>query len=149
MFHVRGIYFFRKFLLLNDNPGASIGEARIERIVPLRPELSHPVFGLVDRLRSSLRTGRRLHLDPEHAQVLMSEEIYAAIAKLEAEEIRRICQAGNANDIKSVTFGFGSDRASAPGRSAGSNELPMDAVSRGASQLLSEEAALMLRRKKH
>lgn len=106
------------------------------------------MFGLVDRLRSSLRTGRRLHLDPEHAQVLMSEEIYAAITKLEAEEIRRICQAGSANDIRSVTSGCGSGQGSAPGQSAGSNVAPMDAVSRGASQLLREEAALMLRRRK-
>jgi hypothetical protein len=108
----------------------------------------HPVLGLLDRLRSAVRTGRRLHLEPQHARVLLSEEIYAAITKLEAEEIRQACEAEGANDSRLVTSGCGSDRVSAPGRSAGSNEDRMGAVSRGASLLLREEAALMLRRRK-
>jgi hypothetical protein len=110
---------------------------------------AHPVFGLVDRLRSALRTGKRLRLEPEQAKVLMSEEIYIAISRLEAQEMRRLCEGQTSSDNRSVTSGSGSGPSSTPGRSAGSNEIPVDAVSRGASLLLREEAALALRRSKH
>ena len=55
-----------------------------------KAEAAHPVFGLVDRLRSAIRTGRRLHLDPEHAKVLMDDEVYLALSRLEAREMRRL-----------------------------------------------------------
>ena len=108
----------------------------------------HPVLGLVDRLRSAIRNGRRLRLEPEHAKVLMDEEVYLALSRLEAREMRRLCASEIASDSKSVISGSGSDLASSPGRSAGSSTIPLDAVSRGASQLLREEVALTLRRKK-
>ncbi len=111
-------------------------------------EKAHPVLGLVDRLRSAVRTGRRLHLDPEHAQVLMGEEIYLALSKLEALEMRRLC-GGKVNDRGLATSGSGNAPSSSRGQFAGSNAIPLDVVSRGASLLLREEAALTLRRRKH
>jgi hypothetical protein len=115
----------------------------------VKTDPAHPVFGLVDRLRSALRTGKRLRLEPEHAKVLMSEEIYIAISRLEAQEMRRLCEGQSNSDNRSATFGSGSGPSFTPGRSAGSNEIPVDAVSRGASLLLRKEAALTLRRNKH
>jgi hypothetical protein len=107
-----------------------------------------PVFGLVDRLRSAIRTGRRLRLEPEQARILMSEEIYLAISRLEAREVRRLADADAGLGSKSAITGFGNDPRSSPGTSAGSSKTPADVVSRGASRLLREEAALALRRKK-
>jgi hypothetical protein len=116
-----------------------------------RPDLSHPIFGFAERLRSAARTGRKLHLEPEHVQVLLSEEIYRVISAIEAEEMRAACEVAtvNDNDIRSEISGSGSAPTVAPGTSVGSNVIPMDAASRGASLLLREEAALMRRRKKH
>ena len=93
---------------------------------------------------------RMLRLNPNQVAVLMQEQIYAAISALEAEEIRRACRAAtvNDNDISLGTSGCGNETAEL-GTSAGSNVIPLDAASRGASLLLREEAALMRRRKKH
>ena len=115
------------------------------------PDFSHPIFGVTERLRSAARTGRKLHLDPEHVQVLLSEEVYRVLSELEAKEMRTACEVGTVNDngTSSVPTGSGSGQTVAPGPSAGSNVIPLDAASRGASLLLREEAALMRRRKKH
>ena len=115
-----------------------------------KPDLSHPIFALTERLRSAARTGRKLHLEPEHVQVLLSEELYGVITAIEAKEMRAACEAATANDndIKSETSGCGRGPTAARGTSVGSNVIPMDAASRGASLLLREEAALMRRRKK-
>lgn len=106
------------------------------------------VFGLVDRLRSAVRTGRRLHLDQEHAKVLMEDDVYLALSRLEAREMRRLVAPESGSDSNSASSGSGSDRSSSLGTSAGSSAMPPDAASRGASQLLRKEVALTLRRKK-
>ena len=110
-----------------------------------------PVLELADKLRTTARRGSMLRLRPPLVAVLMDERIYEQICALEAEEIRRTCRAATANDnaTSSVTSGCGSGPTAEPGTSAGSNVIPLDAASRGASQLLREEAALMRRRKKH
>jgi len=114
----------------------------------VKREPVHPVFGLVDRLRSAVRTGRRLHLEPEHVNVLMSDEIYLALSRLEARQMRSMSVPEPESASSSVTSGSGKGRASSRGTSAGLNGVPMDAASRGASQLLRKEVALTLRRKK-
>jgi hypothetical protein len=116
-----------------------------------KPDLSHPIFALTERLRSAARTGRKLHLEPEHVQVLLSEELYRVISAMEAKEMRAACEAAtvNDNDIKWATSGYGSAPTAAPGASAGSKVGPIDAASRGASLRLREEAALIRRRRKH
>lgn len=108
----------------------------------------HPVFGLVDRLRSAIRTGRRLHLDPEQAKVLMEDDVYLALSRLEAREMRRLSTPESSSASGSAISGSGSDQRSSPGISAGSSVISPDAASRGASQLLREEVALTLRRKR-
>jgi hypothetical protein len=114
-------------------------------------DLSHPIFELTKRLRSAAKTGRRLHLEPEHVELLLAEDIYSIITSIEAKEMRSACRAATANDnaTSSATSGCGSGPTVEPGASAGSNVIPMDAASRGASLLLREEAELMRRRKKH
>ena len=113
-----------------------------------RSKAEPPVFVLVDRLRSAARTGRRLHLDPEHVNVLMDEEIYLVLSKLEARAMRSLSGPAASNGSSSVSSGSGSARSSLPGTSAGSSGIPLDAASRGASQLLRREVALTTRRKK-
>ena len=110
-----------------------------------------PALELAEKLRSTARRGSMLRLPPPLVAVLMNERIYEQIIALEAEEIRRICRAATANDnaTSSATSGCGSGPTVEPGASAGSNVIPLDAASRGASLRLREEAALMRRRKKH
>ena len=110
-----------------------------------------PAAELADKLRTTALRGSMLRLPPPLVAVLMNERIYEQISALEAEEIRRTCQAATANDnaTSSVTSGSGSGPTVELGASAASNVVPMDAASRGASLLLREEAALMRRRKKH
>jgi hypothetical protein len=107
-----------------------------------------PIFGLLDRLRSALRAGRRARLEPEHVRVLMDEEVYLAISRLEAREMRRLLETADAIDSKSGGSGSGSDRSTSPGISAGLSQTSADALSRGASRLLREEVALTARRKR-
>ena len=106
----------------------------------------NPVFGLIDRIRSAGRTGRRLHLDPAHVNVLMEEDVYLVLTRLEAREMQKL--SGRGNDSSSVTSGFGSVPNASPRMSVGSNAIPPDAASRGASQFLRAEVARTLRRKK-
>jgi hypothetical protein len=115
-----------------------------------RPQ-TPPAIELAEKLRSAAHRGAKLRLDPTLVAVLMDENIYATISALEAQEIRRKCRAATANDnaTNSATSGCGNGPTVEPGASAGSNVIPMDAASRGASLLLREEAALMRRRKKH
>lgn len=112
-------------------------------------DLSHPIFELTKRLRSAAKTGRRLHLEPEHVELLLREEIYSVMTAIEAKEMRAACRAATANDNATslVTSGCGSGQTAEPGASAGATIIPMDAASRGASRLLREEAELMRRRK--
>ena len=109
-----------------------------------------PAIELAEKLRSAAARGGKLRLMPSHVAILMEERIYAPISELEAQEIRRACQPGTANDnaTSSVISGCGNGRTAALGTSAGSNVIQMDAASRGASLLLREEAALSRRRKK-
>jgi hypothetical protein len=113
-----------------------------------KSQLANPVFGLVDRIRSAGRTGRRLHLDPEHVKVLMEEEVYLALTRREAREMQRLSALEETSASSSATSGFGNVPSVSPGTSAGSNAIPPDAVSRGASQFLRAEVARTLRRKK-
>ena len=115
-----------------------------------KPPLT-PALELADKLRTTARRGSMLRLPPPLVAVLMDERIYEQICALEAEEIRRTCRDATANDnaTSSVTSGSGSGPTAEPGASAGSNVVPLDAASRGASLLLREEAELMRRRKKH
>jgi hypothetical protein len=115
-----------------------------------RKEQIPPAVELAEKLRCAARCGGMLRLPPSLVSILMSDPIYEPISALEAEEIRRKCRAVTANDnaTSSVTSGSGSGPTAGRGASAGSNVIPMDAASRGASLLLREEAELMRRRKK-
>jgi hypothetical protein len=114
-------------------------------------EPNPPAVELAEKLRSAANRGSMLRLPPHLVAILMSDSIYEPISALEAEEIRRKCRAATANDnaTGSATSGCGRGPTAELGASAGSNVIPLEAASRGASQLLREEAALMRRRKKH
>lgn len=100
------------------------------------------------RVRSAAGTGRKLHLDPEHVALLLSEEVYRVICELEAMEMRRACAATVINDNNADTSGCGNATTTASGASAGSNVVPLDAASRGARSRLTEAMSeIQLRRK--
>ena len=98
----------------------------------MKPRESKPASELADRVRSAMRTGRKLHLGQEHLRVLMSGPIYQAISFAEAEELRRTCAAAVTNDNSAASSGCGSATTTGRGASAGSNIVPLDAASRGA-----------------
>ena len=50
----------------------------------------HPVFELRRKLHSSLRTNRRLHLDPEQVRVLFDRRVLEALSQIESEELERL-----------------------------------------------------------
>jgi hypothetical protein len=107
-----------------------------------------PAVTLATKLRSAARRGGNLRLDPTLVAVLMDERIYTVISAIEAQEIRRKCNAVTANDnaTSSATSGSGSAPTTEYGASAGATVIPMDAASRGASLLLREEIEVMRRR---
>jgi hypothetical protein len=104
---------------------------------PLDPD-AQPVLTLLKKLRSSVRTGRKLHLDREEITILLRPEIYESISRLEAEEMRRACVLNADNDNKLGTIGSGSAPTVGHGASAGSNAADMGAMSRGARLRLCE-----------
>src|SRR5437660_662712 len=97
-----------------------------------------PAIELAEKLRSAAERCSVLRLQPTQVAILMEQQIYGPISELEAEEIRRACRAATLNDnaISSASSGSGSAQTALPGTSAGSNVIQLDAVSRGASQLL-------------
>jgi hypothetical protein len=109
------------------------------------PRLHHmesrtqPVVALIRKLRSSVRTGRKLHLDTEEIAVLLRPEIYELISRLEAEEMRKACALNADNDNTSwAASGCGSDPTPERGASAGLSATATGATSRGARLRLSE-----------
>lgn len=115
----------------------------------LRPSTSsaQPVFTLLKKLRSSVRTGRKLHLDREEIAILLRPEIYDAISRLEAEEMRRVCALDADNDNSLGIIGSGSDLAPKRGQSAGL-KTDLEALSRGARARALSEVKLTTRRRK-
>ena len=105
------------------------------------------VASLAHKLRSAVRTGRRLHLDPGEIAVLLHDDIYSVISRLEADTMRKQCQFATANDNSLGIIGSGGDLAPEPGPSAGS-KTDLEALSRGArARALSEVKLATLRKK--
>ena len=114
----------------------------------MRPALEPPILELMDKLRSAMRTGRKLHLSQEHIQILLQDQIYRNLAQLEANEMRNACAHATANDNKLGSIGSGSGQTQEPGASAGLKDEPTaEATSRGARQRLLEEVSQIARRK--
>jgi hypothetical protein len=108
-----------------------------------------PVLSLLKKLRSSVRTGRKLHLDREEIAILLRPEIYEAISRFEAEEMRRVCALDADNDNTSwADSGYGSGPTPERGASAGSNAVDTVDLSRGARLRLSEAILEVRRRRK-
>lgn len=114
---------------------------------------AEPILSLLKKLRSSTRTDRRLHLEPQEREILLRDNIYDELCRLEAKALRGEWQLRGDNDNEESngtsleTFGSGSGLTAAPGTSAGLSVVPLGAQSRGASLLLREEADLIRRRK--
>src|SRR6266542_4720771 len=94
--------------------------------------MARPALTLLKKMRSSVRTGRKLHLTTEEIAILLRPEIYEAISRLEAEEMRRAC-ALNAENDNTGWAASGSGNAPTPelGASAGLSVVDKDAIQRG------------------
>jgi hypothetical protein len=97
-----------------------------------------PVVSLAKKLRRAINNGTKLHLECEEVAVLLHDEIFPAISRLEAEEMKKKCARDADNDNSLGIIGSGSVPTAGPGASAGSNAAERDAMSRGARLRLSE-----------
>lgn len=111
-------------------------------------EMNAEVAVLAHKLRSAAKTGRRLHLDPGQVAVLLHEDIYSVISRLEADAMRKQCALATANDNKFGPIISGNAPELEPGTSAGSNAHVTDELSRGARQRALAEVKLATRRAK-
>lgn len=81
---------------------------------------ANPIFELTRKLRRALKSGGRLHLDPAEVLVLLDEDIFEAISRLEAEELRKSCVPVIAAGTSSAVSGSTKGRTPDIGLSAGS-----------------------------
>jgi hypothetical protein len=105
-------------------------------------------MSLARKLRSSVRTGRNLHLQPAEIAVLLTDEIYSTVCRLEAEELRNECARDADNDNKLGLIISGNAPEPRPGKSAGSIAEPTDALARAARARALSEVKLASRRSK-
>ena len=100
-----------------------------------------PFQEIAARLRRAARNGTRLHLDPEHARVLMQPRFYTVLAAAEGEEI----QAAPPPELESVAAPVS---AQVPTSSVLADLSTEEAalVSRAAERRLDEAAAKIIRR---
>jgi hypothetical protein len=92
---------------------------------------SRPIFELTRKLRRALKSGGRLHLDPQEVLVLLDEDIFEAISRREAEELRKSCVPVIAAGTNSAVSGSTKGPTPDTGSSAGST-TEASALARGA-----------------
>jgi hypothetical protein len=107
-----------------------------------------PIVSFAKKLRRSINNGTKLHLEFEEVTVLLHDEVFPAISRLEAEEMKKKCARGADNDNKLGIIGSGSVRTAEPGASAGVSAAERDVMSRGARLRLSEAISELKRPKK-
>lgn len=107
-----------------------------------------PIVSLAKKLRRSINNGTKLHLECDEVSVLLNDEIFLAISRLEVEEMKKKCARDADNDNRLGIIGSGSEPTAARGASAGSNAAEKDAMSRGARLRLSEALSELNRPKK-
>lgn len=103
----------------------------------MRATLSHPAFSITDKIKKAAQTGRPPKFTIPEVQILLRDEIYSAIARLEAEEMRKACEFDADNDNSWAATGFGNEQTQALGASAGSSAGAGDVMSLGARRRLS------------
>ena len=112
-------------------------------------QADEPVFTLLKKLRSAVRTGRKLCLSPDEWPVLLRFDIYDALCRTEANEMRKACALDADNDNTNwAASGCGSGPTQEPGASAGSSVAVTGVLSRGARQRLSEAMLEVRHRRK-
>ena len=102
---------------------------------------------MTGKIKRAARTGKTARFTAAEIEILLRDEIYLAITRLEAEEMRKACAGDGDNDNNLGIIGSGSAPTAGPGASAGSNAAEMDAKSRGARLRLSEAIAELKRPK--
>lgn len=113
-----------------------------------KSSLIHPVFSMTVKIKKAAHSGKSIKLTVAEVEILMRDEIYLAITRLEAEEMRKACASDADNDNSSVASGYGSATTPELGASVGLSEDETDAMSRGARLRLSEAISEVRRLKK-
>ena len=103
----------------------------------MRATLSHPAFSITDKIKKAAQTGRPPKFTIPEVQILLRDEIYSAIARLEAEEMRKACEFDADNDNSSAFTGSGNEQTPALGASAGLSVGATEVMALGARQRLS------------
>ncbi|MFS0737524.1 hypothetical protein ABC347_10785 [Sphingomonas sp. 1P06PA] len=102
---------------------------------------------ILKRLESAARTGRRAHLEPEHARALISS-LYAEMSAIKAEELARSWDAKPPPPPTGSSSGtIGSNTAASDPNGASPGMIPPH-VHAAAEALASEEAMRLRRRKR-
>lgn len=99
---------------------------------------AHPVFSMTEKIKKVARTGKTARFTAAEIEILLRDEIYLAITRLEAEVMREACDRDADNDNSSAAFGCGNAQTQEHGASAGLSVGTEDAMSRGARRRLSE-----------
>lgn len=99
---------------------------------------AHPVFSMTEKIKKSARTGKTARFTAAEIEILLRDEIYLAITRLEAEEMRKSCDQDADNDNSSAASGSGNVPTQGRGAFAGASADEMDAMSRGARLRLCE-----------
>ena len=115
----------------------------------MRSALQHPVLSVTEKIKKSARTGKPTRFTAAEIEILLRDEIYLAITRLEAEVMRYGCAHDADNDNNLGGFGSGNGQIPAPGASAGLNADVTDVMSRGARLRLSEAMSEVRSLKKH
>ena len=113
----------------------------------MRPAVQHPVYSVTEKIKKAARTGKPIRFTPSEIEILLRDEIYLGITRLEAEVMRNECARDGDNDNSLGIIGSGSAPTAGLGASAGSNAAEMDAMSRGARLRLSEAISELKRPK--
>jgi hypothetical protein len=101
-----------------------------------------PFTEIVKLLEKAARNGTRAHLDPEHVQALLSNEVFLVLAESMRKEITGRWQGQSPEDISLANIGSGIAPTETIGASAGSS------VARPAAALSASEVARRMTRRK-
>ena len=114
----------------------------------MRTAPPHPVFSMTGKIKKAAQTGKPVRFTTAEVEILLRDEIYLAITRLEAEVMRNECARDPDNDNSLGIIGSGNAPTAAPGASAGSSAGATDVMSLGARQRLSEAMSEVALRKK-
>ncbi|GGO96382.1 hypothetical protein EV664_107130 [Stakelama pacifica] len=86
--------------------------------------MTAPATEMMSRIKRAKRNGTKLHLDHEHVDLLLQDDVYSLLCRYELKEMTgcAVEQKEPANDSKSADIGSGTEKTATIGISAGPKE---------------------------